>query len=207
MKRILFLGFIALLALSLLLPVAAVAQTPPNEGDTPTQSSLHTDYFTIFDPGGGAQPPMTYTDSQTHVTEAGLLQVCLQDVGVNPTTPPSWADDIANVYVDGVLIGTYDSLNNPMPAPGPGPVQCFTTMVSAGSHVILVELVYSAIAGSLFAKEIGIQTQVGGIAIFPVEGSGSSSQSYAFVIGGAIGVLAVLVLGSWYARRRWLQRI
>jgi hypothetical protein len=156
MRRFLFLGLIVILALGLLLSTGAMAD-PPNEGDSPASSSLNTEYFTIMDPGGGAQPSMTYTDSQTHETGGGLMEVCLQDVGVNPDpTPPSWADDIANVYVDGNLIGTYDSLNNPEPAPGPGPVQCFTTLVEAGSHEVLAEVTYSWVAGSMFAKEIDV---------------------------------------------------
>jgi len=128
-----------------------------NEGDSPAQSALGTTYFLIGDPGGGEQEPMTYTHTQTHATtEPCVLQVSLQDVGVNPEPePPSWADDIANVYVDGALIGTYDSLNNRLPYPGPGPVQTFTSdVLPEGTHIITVEVVYSWVAGSMFAKDI-----------------------------------------------------
>ena len=47
---------------------------------------------------------------------------------------------------------------------------------------------------------------VGGIAQFPVDGSGSSSTPYAVIIGGAMAALAALALGGWFARRRWLGR-
>ena len=47
---------------------------------------------------------------------------------------------------------------------------------------------------------------VGGIAEFPVDGSNSSSAPYAVIIGGAIAALAVIALGGWFARRRWLRR-
>jgi hypothetical protein len=151
-KKVLLVSFALVLALSLT-GTSAFAGSP-NEGDHYGQSDLNTDYFTIPDPGGGAQPPDTYYDVQYHDLPAGELTVCLQDVGVNPTTPPSWADDIADLYVDGVYVGTYDSLNNPEPAPGPGPVQCFSTPIAAGMHEIKLVMVYSAIAGSMFAKDI-----------------------------------------------------
>ena len=148
---------LALLFASAQLGVSPALATIPNEGGTPAQSSLNTTYFVISDPGGGNQPPMTYTDSETYITtDPCMLQICLQDVGVNPDPePPSWADDIANIYVDGVAIGTYDSVNNRLPYPGPGPVQCFTSgVVMPGTHTITVEMVYSWVAGSMFATEI-----------------------------------------------------
>ena len=150
---------LALMAASLQLGVTPTLATIPNEGSSPAQSSLNTLYFDIYDPGGGNQPPMTYTDSETYITtDPCMLQVCLQDVGVNPDPePPSWADDIANIYVDGVLIGTYDSFNNRLPYPGPGPVQCFTSgAVAPGTHTITAEMVYSWVAGSMFAMDITV---------------------------------------------------
>ena len=48
---------------------------------------------------------------------------------------------------------------------------------------------------------IGLPLSVGGIAEFPVGGSGSSSLSYAVIIGCAIVALAALALGVWFARR------
>ncbi len=156
MKKVLRTVLALSMILGLLSSMSLAVAAEPNEGDTPAQSSLHTDYFTIYDPGGGAQPPMTYTDSQIHVTDWGTMSVCLQDVGVAAYDPPSWADDIANVYVDGVVVGTYDSYNNPEPAPGPGPVQCFTTIVGAGTHTVVVEVIFSVIPGSMFAKEIEV---------------------------------------------------
>ena len=47
---------------------------------------------------------------------------------------------------------------------------------------------------------------VGGIAVFPVGGSDSSSPPYAVIIGGAIAALAAIALGGWFAKRRWLRR-
>lgn len=192
MKRVL----VAILTLVLMVVLVAggtvAAADAPSEGDTPAQSSLNTDYFTIDDPGGGPQPPMTYTDSQTHVTPAGILRICLQDVGVNPDpTPPSWADDIANIYVDGVYVGTYDSLNNPQPAPGPGPIQCFETWVGAGTHVILVEAVYSWVAGSMFAKEIEMSRICVDVDIKPGSWPNSINTK-------SKGVIPVAILGSAY---------
>jgi hypothetical protein len=46
---------------------------------------------------------------------------------------------------------------------------------------------------------------VGGIAIIPIGGSGSSSAPYA-IIGGIIATLMALTLGGWYARKMWLGR-
>jgi len=47
---------------------------------------------------------------------------------------------------------------------------------------------------------------VGGIAEYLVGGSDSSSPPYAVIIGGAMAALAVLALGGWFAKRRWLRR-
>lgn len=158
-KSLTLMILLALIAGSLLLGATTALATTPNEGDSPAQSTLNTTYFTIYDPGGGIQGPMEYTHTETCITaDPCMLQICLQDVGVNPIPePPSWADDIANIYVDGVLIGTYDSFHNRLPAPGPGPVQCFTSgVVMPGAHVITVEVIYSWIAGSMFAMDITV---------------------------------------------------
>lgn len=187
MKKVLLLICALVLTVALFLGSTLIATGAPSEGSG--QSTLNTDYFSISDPGGGAQPPMTYTDSQTHVTPAGILSICLQDVGTNPApVPPSWADDICNIYVDGVYVGTYDSLNNPLPAP-PGPVQCFSTSVPAGSHVILVEAVYSWVAGSAWAKEIGMSFVEVDIDIKPWSDPNSINTK-------SKGVVPVAILGS-----------
>ena len=47
---------------------------------------------------------------------------------------------------------------------------------------------------------------VGGLTSFFVDGSGSSAARVAALAGGAAGAVAILIVSSWYARRRWLGK-
>lgn len=123
--------------------------------------------------------------------------------------------DQFNIYDNGVLIGTTPAV----PVVGGsevGPAAAFidptyshgSFNLGAGSHSITIEATGASYSGGRgYIRVMNVESvNVGGIAVIPINGSGSTSTPYVMIIGGIMAAFAALGLSGWFARRRWLGR-